>query len=205
MHKCSENLLWVCAIFYGFDRKMALTLPTVSTRYEPDELIDNRPYYDGVAYERRFYADFHDMPLDTLNQDVSSSYNFANIDFTVEDEQRQVAVRGVRTVRNIAVTVDCDDQNRGLQNIPALVRVDCVLAVQRSTAQQIFTEEILDRSKGQLYVALGGADSQQFSLCYPGVIRLYSGDRLVLGVIKRTNAATYGNYSFNIRYDIRFG
>lgn len=208
MHKCSENLLWVCDLFYGFDRKMSYK--DIPEAFQPLSIANNKyTFTDGV------YSIERDKLFEnaTTEPDVTTSTHtliLVEDDDTATGEDPPSYVRGIRRVRNVCADLDFSIRHPANSNVYAQWVLDIVVI--RQGQNQAFLTDILGtrsgyvRSSNQADTGLFLTfDNEELSLCYPGYVDLNSGDKVVV----RLSVLASGRYFYFVNINasalVRFG
>lgn len=210
VHNCSEILLWVCDLFYGFDRKMSYK--DIPESFQPLSIANNRYTFSDGVYS---YESDRLLKIDALSTNAEFNETLILIaeDDTSTGAQPPSYVNGVRRVRNVCVDVDfvvlCPAPN-------TFVAVSWIveIVVIRQGQTRVFPNDILASRCGISRASTDNSlaftnvkDDEEFSLCYPGYVDLCGGDRVGVRVSGRDNRGTEFFYCLGIGASslIRFG
>lgn len=178
MHKCSENLLWVCDLFYGFDRKMSYK--DIPEAFQPISIANNKyTFSDGVySLERDSLVLLRrNYPEGVEQWPAVFTLNLIAEDDTATDPDPPRYLNGVRRVRNICVDFDLSVYTTSYSFVFLQWKLDIVVIRQGQT-QAFLTDVLATRSGTCRFSSNTYDDVETLSICYPGYVDLNGGDKI---------------------------
>ena len=183
MHKCSENLLWVCDLFYGFDRKMSYK--DIPEKFQPTDIVNNRYYFpDGVYSIERDRLITHAAQVPAQGETyplVVTLPLIAADDDTPEGQTIPRYINGVRRVRNIRAHLEIYGTVVNLAQSFLTLIFDIIVI--RQGQVQAFDGDVLatQTTIGRISSNYSN-ETEVIDLCYPGYVDLNGGDSVIVRV-----------------------
>lgn len=181
----------------------------VPEKYLPDYIEDNVPYYHDGTYSTEGRTDtfiFWKVLAEPIVQGHSLVYNDS-------PSEQSPPMSGVRYVRNIRVRGTTTGTLEIMQELDtnAVYSVKIALIVFRQGISQPTDRDILDVHLHTISAVRNPhaqlpekfTDEDDWTLCYPGVVKLYSGDFIQLQVLAQPyrSAAPLSTCAVEVTYD----